>query len=364
MMNWNISLSLSMEKKTQNNTGVSKFHATTKSDVEAFMQGKKRKKTRSEEQQQDLLKKNPDRDAQKTAYEGAFEIIDPIETCVGPIGKWIPKLENLPHAPSIAAFGKRRTGKSFTFRWIMYNCFRHIPFGVVFSHTSFNGYWQKYVPPKFVFQGLPEHTLKALTDRQRKLITKFRKEHPGKDPKEEPSIQAFVILDDVVADKVAMMWNTQINSLFVEGRHLCITVLITTQHVTGVGPMIRGNCDLVILQPIFAKDARDTLAKLYGGHMEKDHFYEMLNEVVLDENMPGSTPQEPKKHVRTLVINDFENTIDPQIKFKWLESEDPGDFRLCKPEYWKEDIDTQIQMSNQSDVPDVIDELDEVRSLF
>lgn len=37
-----------------------------------------------------------------------------------------------------------------------------------------------------------------------------------------------------------MMWNTNINSLFVEGRHLLITVLITTQHVKGVGPLIRG----------------------------------------------------------------------------------------------------------------------------
>lgn len=364
-MNWNISLRLSMEKRTQNKPGVEKFHATKKADVEAFLKGKKKQKERPK-RQIEARKEDPVRKQQKTNYEGAFEIIDPIETCVGPIGRWIPTIENLPLAPSIAAFGKRRTGKSFTFRWIMYNCFRDIPFGCVFSHTSFNGYWQKYVPPKFVFQGLPEHILKALTDRQRKLIAKFRKEHPDKDPKEEPSIQAFIILDDVIADKVAMMWNTQINSLFVEGRHLCITVLITTQHVTGVGPMIRGNCDLVVLQPIFAHDARDTLAKLYGGHMDKNDFFEMMNEIVLDENLPGSTPQEPKKHVRTLIINDFENTIDPQIKFKWLESEDPGDFKLCLPEYWKEDLNAQIQMSqtNMSDIPDVIDELDEVRSLF
>jgi len=293
-----------------------------------------------------------------------FAIVDPIDTCVGPIGRWIPDIEHLPKSPSIVFFGKRRTGKSFSGRWILYNCFRHIPFGCVFSHTSFDGFWQQYVPPKFVFQGLPEHKLNALMERQKKLIKKFRKEHPDKEPKDEPSLQAFVILDDVVADRVAMQWNTNINSLFVEGRHLCITVMITTQHVKGVGPLIRGNMDLVVLQPIFAREARQTLADLYGGYMDRDMFFQLMDEIVLDENLPGSTPQEPKKHVRTMIVNDFENTTDPQMKFKWLESEDPGPFRMCHPDYWKEDLNDLFAKDRQEAERDVVDELDEVRSLF
>ena len=224
------------------------------------------------------------------------------------------------------------------------------------------------MPPKFVFQGLPEHRLNALMERQKKLIKKFRKEHPDKDPKDEPSLQAFVILDDVVADKVAMMWNTNINSLFVEGRHLLITVLITTQHVKGVGPLIRGNMDLVVLQPIFAREARHTLADLYGGYMDRNDFFALMDDVVLDENLPGSTPQEPKKHVRTMIVNDFENTTDPLIKFKYLESEDPGDFHLCHPDYWKESVEDLMDKMGGSGhaetSQDIIDELDEVRSLF
>jgi hypothetical protein len=69
--------------------------------------------------------------------------------------------------------------------------------------------------------------------------------------------------------------------------------------------------------------------------MDKKVFFQMMDEVVLDENEPGSTPQDPKKRVRTMIINDFENTTNPQIKFKWNEAEDPGEFRLCHPEYWK-----------------------------
>lgn len=37
--------------------------------------------------------------------------------------------------------------------------------------------------------------------------------------------------------------------------------------------------------------------------MDKKVFFQMMDEVVLDENEPGSTPQDPKKRVRTMVIN-------------------------------------------------------------
>lgn len=62
-----------------------------------------------------------------------------------------------------------------------------------------------------------------------------------------------------------MLWNTQLNSFFVEGRHLCISVFITSQHVKGIGPMIRGNMDLVVLQPIFQIESRQVLHGLYAG---------------------------------------------------------------------------------------------------
>lgn len=143
----------------------------------------------------------------------------------------------------------------------------------------------------------------------------------------------------------------------------------------------------MILQPIFAREARHTLADLYGGWLERDEFFDLMDDVVLDENLEGSTPQNPKKHVRTLIINDFENTIDPQIKFRWLESQDPGkiqsrtawkdrkltffflgEFHLCAPEYWKESVDDiMAQMGDQRNTEtsqDIIDSLDEVRSLF
>ncbi len=226
-----------------------KFHKTTQKDVSKFMKGgqakldKNGKKTKEPEETEDDSQRNYDTPGDISPF---FAIINPIPTIVGDIGEFqlIPGI--FPVHAAVALFGKRRTGKSYTLRWWMYNCFRHIPFGCVFTNTTINGFWQTYVPPWLVTQGLPMHKMDALITRQKTRIAKWKKDHPAecaKNPdayKSAPELAAFCILDDVIADRVAMQWNKDINTFFVEGRHLCISVFITTQHVKGVGPMIRG----------------------------------------------------------------------------------------------------------------------------
>lgn len=304
---------------------------------------------------------------------GVYQPVEPIQTCIGPIGKFVLQPGVFPRHASMGFFGKRRTGKSFSLRWIMYNCFRHIPFGVCFTNTSINGFWQTYIPPFLVFQGLQMHRMDALINRQKGLIAKWKKEHPEeckKNPdayKEAPELAAFVIFDDVIADRVAMQWNKDINTFFVEGRHLCITTFITTQHVKGIGPMLRGNLDIAQIQPMFQKEARMVLADLYGGFLPHDLFLKLMDEVVVDEPLEGSTPQDPKKYVRTMIVNDFENTPDPQTKFKWSEAENPDDvepgWRLVAEEYWKQN-ERQIKMMGaiKGQTFDPIDRLDQFRS--
>jgi len=102
------------------------------------------------------------------------------------------------------------------------------------------------VPESFVFDGLPIHQMQRLIKRQKRKIAEWKENHQAethKNPdayKTAPELAAFCIFDDVIADRVAMQWNAQISTFFVEGRHLCISVFITTQHVKGIGPMLRG----------------------------------------------------------------------------------------------------------------------------
>lgn len=158
-----------------------------------------------------------------------------------------------------------------------------------------------------------------------------------------------------------MIWNKNLNEFFVSGRHLRIVVIITTQHVTGIGPKIRGNMDLVVIQPIKNMDARKELHKLYGGDMDYKTWDGMMNAIVLDENKPGSTPQEPDKIVRTMIVNDFENSNDPQLRFRWWCAQDPGEFRMLHPDYWKEDTNSLQSTAAYKKPQDPCDQLDEIQ---
>lgn len=73
----------------------------------------------------------------------AFLVQNPIATPLGPVGEFLQTPDALPMFPSVVLFGQRRTGKSFSLRELMYNCFRNFNFGIVLSDTACNGFWQE-----------------------------------------------------------------------------------------------------------------------------------------------------------------------------------------------------------------------------
>lgn len=169
-----------------------------------------------------------------------------------------------------------------------------------------------------------------------------------------------------MADQKAIRWNADLQSFFVEGRHLNITVLITTQHVKGVGPMVRGNCDLVFLQPIYNRDSRDTLYANYAGFLEKKEFFALMDQVVARQTLDGNCAAEPRKHVRVMVIADYEDTIETSEKLFWwvpVHSDDLPPFKLLDAVYWEEgvveEVDSEVHISHKK-VRDPVDVLDEV----
>ena len=105
------------------------------------------------------------------------------------------------------------------------------------AHRTHDFFPQKYVPPNLVFKDLQKHKLDVLIQRQTKIIADWRKEHPKEceeDPdcyKRVPELRAFCVLDDVISDRVAMQWCKELNTFFVNGRHYCVSVFITSQHV-------------------------------------------------------------------------------------------------------------------------------------
>lgn len=246
--------------------------------------------------------------------------------------EWDCQPESLPSNPTIVAYGKRRTGKSTSILNIMCNCLDDIPFGLVMSNTAFGGAWDEIIPPQFIIQGWQQHILEQLVSRQQRLITLY-----GKD---DPRTRAFLILDDVISDRRNVAgWNTMMNRFFTEGRHFNITIFITTQYVKGIGPMLRNNADLVILQPIYSVNDRTTLWEMYGGFMDKKSFFELMNQYAMSTPLEGHTPANPNKEVSVIVVKAYEDFPTLEDTFAWwkpLRVDKLPKFRLCDDAYWQQ----------------------------
>jgi hypothetical protein len=89
-----------------------------------------------------------------------------LQTCVGPLTEYQVIPENIPKHAAVLAAGKRRTGKSTSFDNMMEKVMAHIPFGIVMTETKLNGFWQRRVPERFVYQGLRDDILSNLVARQ------------------------------------------------------------------------------------------------------------------------------------------------------------------------------------------------------
>lgn len=104
--------------------------------------------------------------------------------------------------------------------------------------------------------------------------------------------------------------------------------------------MVRTNCDYVFLQPIYNATQRQVLWDLEAGFMDKNDFSQLMDDIIIRENLPGNTAQEPKKKVQILVCADFEDSSVPTEKF-YSFSPVPmtmlPPFRLCAEVYWKDD---------------------------
>ena len=79
---------------------------------------------------------------------------------------------------TVVAVGKRRTGKSWAFRNLMFLLKDKIPAGIVISQTDeLNKFWRRYIPKKYIFKHYEPEILQAVFDRQKSMIDDQLRKH-------------------------------------------------------------------------------------------------------------------------------------------------------------------------------------------
>lgn len=222
---------------------------------------------------------------------------------------------------TIVAVGKRRTGKTWVFRNIMYLMKDKFQAGIVISQTDeLNHFWRDYVPEKYIYKKYDPAILEAVFRRQKRIIN----DPALTDEEKEKEAPFFILLDDVISDQ-RLKYDEALMELFVAGRHYKLFILITTQYAKAITPVLRGNTDYCFMMKCIQQRQLESLWEDFGSFLTKHAFALILEESTEDNEC--------------LVINTCpECTIDPLDMMKWWKAVDPGPFKMGSEEYWRSAI--------------------------
>lgn len=219
---------------------------------------------------------------------------------------------------TIVAVGKRRTGKSWVFRNLMYLMKDKIGAGIVISQTDeLNKFWRQYVPSKYIYNKYEPEILEGVFRRQKKILN----DNSLTDQEKDKKAPFFVLLDDVISDQ-RLRYDERLMELFVAGRHYRLFVLITTQYAKAITPTLRGNTDYCFMMKCVQQRQREALWEDYTDFLTKEAFYQMLDSYTEDNEV--------------LVVDTCpEHKVDPLEMIYWWKAVDPGPFKMGNKEYWQ-----------------------------
>ena len=213
----------------------------------------------------------------------------------------------------LSVIAKRGSGKSVLIRDIMYNMRHKIPFGIAISATEEgNGAYGEMMPKSFIYDDYSPELIEKFVNRQ-KYMVQNKKKHP----------EAFLIMDDMMADSKRIMKDTNIRFIYLNGRHYKITMLTAAQYGTDVGsPAIRSNIDYVFL-----------LRENVVGNQEK--LWRNFFGIFPTFKMFQQTLMACTEDFGMLVLDQTSKSNKIEDCVFWYRAKIHASFKLCSPSVWK-----------------------------
>lgn len=163
-------------------------------------------------------------------------------------------IKQIPNDSTMVFIGKRRTGKSFLMKDILYHK-RNIPAGIVISHTeTLSPFFQNFIPKMFIHNEYDPKILSDIFTRQKKA-----KDENWANP------ECFLVMDDCLSDSKNWSRDKFLKEVFYNGRHYKILYLLAMQEPMGIPPGLRGNIDYVFILKNNNPAQREKIYKQYAG---------------------------------------------------------------------------------------------------
>ena len=247
---------------------------------------------------------------------------------------------------TVVCCGKRRTGKSWALRNLMFLMKDKIPAGIVISQTDeLNKFWRDYVPAKFIFPKYEPEILDAVFKRQKAILN----DKNLTDEEKDAAAPFFILLDDVISDQ-RLKYDENLMELFVAGRHYRLFVMITTQYAKAITPTLRGNTDFCLVFKTIQQRQREALWEDFGDFLTKDAFNRIIDAYTEDNEV--------------LVVNTCpENHVDPMEMLRWWKAQEIEPFRMGSKEYWESAMNADSKVPPR-DGPDSASQFLSAKDIF
>jgi len=219
-------------------------------------------------------------------------------------------MSRITHDKICVFIGKRKTGKSFCVRDLLYNV-RDIPCGIVMSATEkANSFYSSHVPNIFIHDEWNSSVVDNLLDKQRRALTSGRKK-----------FDTFIILDDLMYDK-RWIADKGVSEIFMNGRHYKILFILTLQYALGIPPALRANVDFVF---VFKENVISNRKRVWEHYCGVIPTFKQFNEI-----MDACT-----EDFKCLVIdNSSTSNVIGDCVF-WYKAESHTNFRVGTERFWK-----------------------------
>ena len=167
---------------------------------------------------------------------------------------------------TICLCGKRHSGKSELIKYILslYG-YQFNKIFVVCPSEAVNHFYQKIMPKENILNEYSEEWIDKLMNRLIKL-------NAGK--KDEESVHILLVLDDCVSD-VNFHAARNFEKLFTRGRHMKISLIITTQYPYLIPPVARINTDYILVGQMNKQGLKVMCDEFLMGDIEPKQFMKM-----------------------------------------------------------------------------------------
>ena len=162
--------------------------------------------------------------------------------------------------------GRRGTGKSWAVRQLLHDLHKDRGVGAVYSPTEdSSSFYEDFIPPLFIHGEVDIGSIQKLIASQKQRAERG-----------DRTKQITLVFDDCMFDPRFLRSNV-IRSLFMNGRHYCINVILCTQYVVDMPTNIRSQLDFVFLMRENSPSIVQKLFCNFGNSFNAKQFADVLN---------------------------------------------------------------------------------------